>query len=630
MKAKALSLIVLAVLVGCFVFSCSSQNEYPDKYEIQRIGIPVKSVNWVRTHFGYAKNKEVALYITMGQQGDNFMLLVVNPKTGDCRQYNAPGQNSNYPTATLMSRSGILYIGAAYSGKLYAFDPQKEYLEDLGLINPENATFPCAMDEDPQGRVWIGSYGTADLTCFDPARKEFIRYGRMDDIDMYNYPLVNEEGFICNRIAQTKPKCIVLDPRTGQKMVVGPIADKSKDSFELRKDAKGQVYIISNLGKFRIQGFKAIPVKEIPPPAPLKTLGGIKQVSFVGDINEPYSKIEIKMEDNRVNTFKLNYCLAGTDVFYLHKGPDNLIYGSSVLPLHLFRYNPITKELVDLGRASSANGEAYSMANLDGKIYISSYPGAVISVYDPNLPYRFEMTENGNPRDLGRIDDISYRPRSTLSGPENKIWVASLPDYGLWGGPLSYYDPGTGKKKAYYRIAGEASCYTLAFISKLDLIAVGTSVQGGTGTRPKVSQASLFLWDYHSEQKIWEGSLERSVEAFNSLLMLPNGKLIGTIVGEPKPQLFIFSPETRVFEKILDLPPGRPLDLGITLGPDGKVYGFTDSCLYRLDPEKWNIFELIENEKAFDVAGPIVGQYIYFAKGPELKAVKLFEKNLKN
>ena len=63
---------------------------------------------------------------------------------------------------------------------------------------------------------------------------------------------------------------------------------------------------------------------------------------------------------------------SGSEIFYLHAGPDGCLYGSSVLPLHLFRHDPGSRSLLDLGKCSSAGGEAYSMGNLDGKLYISA------------------------------------------------------------------------------------------------------------------------------------------------------------------------------------------------------------------------------------------------------------------
>ena len=87
------------------------------------------------------------------------------------------------------------------------------------------------------------------------------------------------------------------------------------------------------------------------------------------------------------------------------------------------------------------------MANPGNDLYISSYPGASISVYDPFQSYHFGNQPEHNPRDIGRVDDISYRPRFTLAGPLGRVWLASLPDYGRWGRPLSYYDPATEEKR---------------------------------------------------------------------------------------------------------------------------------------------------------------------------------------
>jgi streptogramin lyase len=561
----------------------------------------------------------------MGQQADNLFVVEVDPQNGASRQFIAQGTESNYPTATLMSRTGILYVGAAYSGRLYRFDPQKDRLEDCGVVNPEKAVFPCAIDEDKEGRLWIGSYGTADLTSFDPRTGDFQRQGRMDEVDMYNYPMVNADGMICCRIAMTKPKCVVFDPKTGKKEVVGPVTIKGKDTFEMRKDGKGWVHIISSLENFRIEGFVAVSEKDAPEVQAAPPFHSIKAVKFVGPEAEPCRKIELQTEKGETRILDVNYQTAGTDIFYVHKGPDGLIYGSSVLPLHLFRYNPESVELVDLGKASSGGGEAYSMANLGGKLYISAYTGAALSVYDPAKPYKFGSALDNNPRDLGRMDEISYRPRTTLAGPLGRVWVASLPDYGLWGGPLSWYDPKTEEKKAYFKIVGEGSCYTLAYLDELDLIAVGTNIQGGTGTLSKVDQAVLFLWDYRAEKKVWEGTMDRKVDAFNALLALPNGKLLGIVTGGDKPEIFLFDPKSRAFEKRADLPQGAPLDLSLQLGPDGLVYGFTKSCLYRLDPETLAVTEIVREENGFDVMGPILGNDVYYARGAKLKAIRLFQ-----
>jgi hypothetical protein len=591
--------------------------------QIRDIGIPVRSVNWVRLHAGRNKDGAPCIYATMGQQADNLFVLQIDPETGETRQFVSKVPSSNYPTATFMSRTGHLYIGAAYAGHLLRFDPGEDALEALGPISPGAATFPCRIDEDDDGRIWIGSYGTADLTSYDPNTGQFTNHGRMDDVDMYNYPLVSDDGKIACLIRMTEPKVVVFDPETETKQIVGPVTVKGQDTIDLYRGSDGRLYIRSSKGNFVIQGMEAVPVDSLP--GSMSVSSGLPDgttFGFVDSAEQIYRKLRIKKPDGEARILDLDYEASGSDIFYVHAGPDGRIYGSSILPLHLFRYDPESQELLDMGRCSAATGEAYSMATLDGKIYICSYPGARISQYDPTQPYHFGDQPGDNPRDLGRIDDISYRPRSTLTGPLGRVWTASIPDYGLWGGPLSYYDPQIEEKKAYYRICGDGSCYTLAHLEDQGLIAVGTTISGGSGTLPKVDQAVLFLWDYRAERKVWEGTPDRPVSTFNALLTGPDGRLYGTIRGgDLADEIFVFDPESREFAHRLRPPSGRPLDLGLQNGPDGMIYGFTNSCIYRLDPSSLAVEEVVRG--SFGIAGPILGQEIYFATGHRLRAARI-------
>jgi streptogramin lyase len=623
MKSRLYPAIMIAIMLAAW--ACGPKGPTPVKSAtVETIGIPVKAVTHVALRVGLNRDRKPQIYSAMAQNAANFILLVIDPETGAFRQIVPEGKDNNYPNKPLMSRTGRLYIGAAYSGHLFYFDPEKDAVIDAGLIH-EGSTFPCGLDEDASGRIWIGSYGDADLTSYDPRTGVFKGYGRMDDVDMYNSPMVNADGLISNVIATTRPHIVVLDPKTGEKKTVGPVAVKGKDEFEVRKGPDKRVYIESSLGNFRIVGFKAVPVGKVPERQPAAPQYGIASVSFVDGPDLLFRKLEVKKADGTSRVFDLNWEGAGTEIFVLHQGPDGLLYGSSILPEHLFLYDHASGEMRDFGRCTLSTGEAYSMANLGGKLYIMSYTGAHISVYDPAKPYSFHETGESNPRDLGRIDDVSYRPRSSLAGPLGRLWVASVPDYGMWGGPLSTYDPATDTKKAYYRIAGDASCYTLADLPKLGLIAVGTTIQGGSGTQPKVDQATLFLWDYQAEKKAWEGPFEHPVEALNALATGPDGRLWGTVVSGDKGELFVFDPAAKKFTGRLELPSGKPLDLGLQFGPDGRLYGFTKTCIYKVNPKTMKLETVVTPEKGISVAGPIIGKDIYFADHHLLEMCRLVE-----
>ena len=608
------------------------------RLQVREIGIPVRGVNWVQLFAGRTASGESCLYATMGQESAPLFVLQIDPRNGTLRQFDASPATANFCPAVCMAPDGRLYLGAAYAGRLLCFDPEQDALVDLGLIHPEAATFPCRIDVAPDGGVWIGSYPTADLTRYDPATREFARFGRMDDVDMYNYPLVNTDGSVANLIRMTRSFVVVLDPESGVRRPVGPVAVQGDDTLDLWRGVDGQLYIESSLGNFMLHGFEVMPVEELPSRQGAAALPDGTTFDFADAAEQSFRQLRLQTPGGSTQLFELDYLASGSRIFTIHTGPDDRVYGSSLMPLHLFRWDPATDDLTDLGRCSSATGEAYSMANLDGRMYISSYPGAVLSVYDPTRPFHFGVEESDNPRDLGRIDELSYRPRSTLTGPLGRVWTASIPDYGRWSGPLSWYDPRSGERHAYHGVAGDGSCYTLAWLRQQKLIAVGLSIEAGSGAQPKLESAGLFLWDYEAQTKVWEGALPGAADVIsvNSLVVGADGALYGTARrARDLSELFRFEPNARVFTDCLPLPESA-LDHGLQPTPDGNtLYGFTLGCIYRVRPERhggeFGFAEILRDDEAgFRTAGPVCrtpgGEVeILFARTHKLMAARLHD-----
>lgn len=594
---------------------------------IREIGIPVRSVNRAMLYPGRDAGGDTRIIATMSQQAAGFFLLVIDPRTGAFRQIDCPNETANYTTAAYMSRDGNLYIGAAHTGELYRWDPDRDELIGYGTIGPQGTIFPCRIDEDSAGRIWISSYATADLTCFDPATESFTRYGRMDDTDMYAYCFVNRDDTIAVYIKQTKPHVVVFDPKTGEKRTTGPVVHRDSGSLELYRGVDGLLYIDSTEGQFRVDGFDATPVTELPPPEPpRRSFADGTSFQYLDAKEHEHRTLEVRPPGAEPRVFRLDYEAAGTDIFCLHAGPDGKVYGSSVLPERFFRYDPGKDEMIDFGICSQASGEAYSMANLDGLIYIASYPGARVSVYDPAAPYDFGGEADSNPRDLGRIDNVSYRPRSTIAGPGGKVWFASLPDYGLWGGPLGCYDPAAAKFRSFKGICGEASCYTLASLGDDEPILVGTTIQGGSGTKPRAERATLFLFDHQAERTVWEGEPPgRRATAFTSLLPVSDRTVVGVFRTGDGEYLFLFDVPTRRFAAVVAAPPGGVRDNGLARSGD-RLFALTRSGIYEID-----LTDLVATERAaldgtasdHVVCGPIIAGQLYFGIGHRLFARRI-------
>ena len=606
--------------------------------QAHEIGIPVRSATHVMTFAGTRADGSPCLYATMGQVGAPFFVIEIDLDSGKCRKFLADVPRADEAVHAIWSeRWRALFAGSCYAGHLHRFDPKIGRLESLGLIRedqPKSATFPCRIDEHPDGTLWIGSYPGCDLTRYDPRAGTFTHYGQMDPVDMYLYPLCGADGTVAALVKMTRPHVVAVDPKTGEHRIVGPVADTDcrEGSVDFFKGADGLLYIKSHAGDFRIKGLAAVPVIAAPDPMPPRSLPDGSTFQFLDGAVFEYRQLEVRAPDGRSRVLHLDWQGDGTNLFFCHRGPDGKLYGSSMLPEHLFSYDPGTKALVDHGACSTSGGEAYSMANLDGKLYVASYPAAKLSVYDPSRPYRFGIDSEANPREVGRPDDVAFRPLAMLAGPAGKVWIASIPDYGMWGGTLAWYDPKTGAFGSHRHVVRDCRALSLTHLSKENLLLVGFAVEGGTGTQPRAERAGLALWDPARDCEVWTGDLGLSIHTVFDLLAIGEGRVYAVILlngAEERPTLFLLDmAKKEILSRcmLVDPPHGWSLEGGQTLFVHrGFVYGATYRGLYRAplgttDVEPY--WRAAENDGPRG-GGAAIGDTWYFPTYHRLRALEL-------
>jgi hypothetical protein len=286
-----------------------------------------------------------------------------------------------------------------------------------------------------------------------------------------------------------------------------------------------------------------------------------------------------------------------------------------MVPLRLFVYDPQAQSLKNLGKASIATGEIYSMDSLDDKLYLCSYPEARLSVYDPQKPLRFGDKEDSNPRDLGPIGNEQYRPRTMIAGPHGRVYIGSYPDYGLLGGAISVYDPKKNEKRVYRHIVQNQSIASLAYIEKFDLIAGGSSIRGGTGTHAIEKEAKLILWDPKEERKIFEIVPVPEAKAILSLAVTVDGMLYGITDNE---KVFVFDSERREVKKIFDLGFKEPRGISLQLGPDLRLYGLAKEAIFFIDPRNDQISLVLSPPVPIHSGMAMLGRKIYFGSNANL------------
>lgn len=606
--------------------------------QVREIGVPVKSVSWVKLFPVERADGSPALYATMAQVGAPFFVIAIDLQTGHCTKYLADLPNATTAVSAHWSpRRQCLFAGSADAGHLHRFDQARGVVEDLGPINPAGeslACFPCSMDEHPDGTLYIGSYNGCDLTRFNPDSGEFTNLGRMDEQDMYLYVRCGADGTVAALVKMMYPHVVAFDPATGEHRTVGPVADTQAGagSVTLITGSDGLLYIKSHAGDFRVQGLAAIPVDAAPPPPPEPALPDGTTCRWLDGHIFEHRQLELRAPTGETRVLHLDWEGDGTNLFFCHLGSDGKVYGSSMLPEHLFCYDPRTGELVDRGACSTSGGEAYSMGNQDGKLYIASYPKAMLSIYDPAKPYRFGVDPEANPREVGRPDTVAYRPRSMAAGPAGKVWIASQPDYGMWGGTLAWFDPHTEEFGSHRHIIPDCSCQSMTYLAEEGLLLVGLAVEGGTGTQSKAEKAGLALWDPAEDREVWQGDFGLSINSVEDVCAVGGGLVYALIIlngaGE-RPGLYLLDMRSKTIiarRELTDPPHGWTLwGTQCLFTHRGYLYGATWRGIFRVRLGTVEVEAVLPTDPADcpHGGGALVGDTWYYPSKHRLLAVEL-------
>ncbi len=554
------------------------------------------------------------IYLSFGQYGAPLFLLAVNPDTGESRQFNGPLSTEMGSWGYTVDHENRIYCGSYYNGHLLRFDPKKETWEDLGQPGGEKESFICRITTAPDGKIWGGTFPSATLFSYDPKTGVSQNFGRMDPEQFYCYPTAGEDGLIYCALQFAKADIVVFDPEKKTKTSLIPVEARKPGRVDLRKGIDGKIYVKLSTADFwfRVEeGRKLVVVSDPSGSFPKNTLPDGRHFSVVDNkilrIENPLTK--------EAKEISLNYDAAGSFIFTLGTGPDNRIYGSSMLPLRLFVHEPEKGSLANLGKASLATGEIYSMAPLGDKLYLCSYPEGRLSVYDPKKALRFGEDENANPRDLVSLGEGLYRPRAMVAGPHGRVYVGGYPDYGLHGGAIGVYDPEKGEKRIYRHVIPNQSIASLAYSRKWDLLAAGSSIRGGNGTRPVEKEAKLILWDPKEEKKIFEVVPVSEAKTILSLAATEDGMIYG-ITDNGKG--FVLDVEKRVLKKIFELGFKDPLEVSLQGGPEGRLYGLAQEAIFSVVPPSDEVSLIARPPVSIESGMAILGRKIYFGSGAHL------------
>ncbi|QGQ94031.1 hypothetical protein EHS13_03445 [Paenibacillus psychroresistens] len=236
-------------------------------------------------------------------------------------------------------------------------------------------------------------------------------------------------------------------------------------------------------------------------------------------------------QDNSLETIQVPVAGDGVNIQSLAAGPDGKQYlGGFIDGLSVFDESTQSYQV----QASIPNSvhQVEEIGFLNGKTYFGAYTGARIYRYDAGLPYSYGETAANNPGLVNTIPQLQDRPYAFASG-DNKLFVGTVPAYGVLGGSLTIFDETTGLWSTKRNVVQDQSIIALAY--KNGIVYGGTSIDGGLGSASTATSAKLFKWNTATNTKVDE--FEPAIPGLTSPILLgglsfgPDGLLWGGAWG---------------------------------------------------------------------------------------------------
>jgi len=507
-------------------------------------------------------------------------LVAYDPDTGHAQVWHNPEGGA---WAMENGPDSCLYLGTYFNGHILKLDPQTGELKDLGQAIP-GETYIWQLSLGPDKKLYGCTYPGAKLLQFDPATGAMTDLGRMDPTQNYNRTLyAAPDGWVYCAIGSEKADLVAYNPQTKERRSLIPEAEREPGFGQIVRGADGIAYGTCNGKSYRLHEGAATPIDALPAAMPRTRLKNGKEA----------------VEPNTYPGREL-------PIFRIAAGPDGKLYGSAILPEYLLRFDPADKKPVTMGLIPGA--EAYSMLAAHDRLYIASYTGATLQIYDPAKPFDPGAERSKNPAYYGSTAPEQDRPYDITLGADGKVYLACVPSYGHHGGAISWYDPKTDTLGYAFAPVAEQAVASICALPD-GLLVGGTSIEGGPGTQPRAKEAVLFLWDTARREKVFECVPVPGASIIVNLARGGDGLVYGTAGGK----VFVFDPKARKALAQTALKQGGVARAGLLTLDDGRVVALAGSSalFLRYAGGRWQARTFAQADAALSVGKAVIGEWLY-------------------
>jgi len=553
-------------------------------------------------------------------------LLVTDVDSGETRQVPFPECTraetwaAAAPFASLLSANGRYYTFAGRT--LLEFDPDRREFTFAGVPAPtESFCVEAAMADGPDGRIYAAMHPHARLVSFDPRTQAMSDHGQLDPAEQYPGSLaVDAAGWIYAGIGTARWNFVAFDPRTGTIRPLVPEAARGPGSGRVFAGVDGAVYGEASGRHFRLHPDRVEPIEaaKVPAAVPARAARFQNKVAVLPDgrrltCHLPERRLEVEGPGGAVREVALDFRSGGAFITALGVGPDGRVYASTSHPMHLVRYDPVAREIADLGAIKAIGGGNMCAFAAQGSVLVGpAYPYGDVFLFDPARPFAPEAGAAPNPRVLVRFEKHLTRPRTCVAHPDGRhVIVGGFMDYGFVGGGLGVINLQTGVTELLTHdcVVPAHSTHALRVLPDGNLVG-GTSVLAPGGGHPAEAEGVIYLFDWAARRVVFRAvPVPGAAEVF-SLEVGANGLVYGLATGS---QFFVFDPGRRIVIHREDL--SRLGDLvrhALGRGPDGHVYGVLGRAVFRVEPGDHRVTVLATPAGPITAGLAITGDRLYF------------------
>jgi hypothetical protein len=602
--------VVAVLLLATFGFRGSVH-----ALEAQAVAEPVKRAKLLSTLVAPGSDGRDAIYGNFIGGDKGFFLVALDPESGKSTQFDYAG-TEKIAQGIVLGPDGNLYLGTYPSGLFVRFSPKTGRFETLGRpVASETYVYSPVVGKD--GQIYAGTYPGAHLVAVDPRTGRLTDFGSLDRENSYaRYLAVGPDGAIYIGVGFTRADLLRFDPETRRAVSVLPEALRTRGLLpQVLKGEDGEVYVTVGDKRFKVSGDSLTSVERIPV-APLKTREGqsfrVSQATGEVAVSGPAAR--------STQPIRFTYTGAATRIWQLASTPEGAIYGGTVFPAALFRFDPKNGHSTDLGVLTPPEGlieQVEVILPVGSSLLLAAYPRGWLARYNREGRVREPSLEV-----LTKLGPGVYRPKAGVV-IDGTAYIVGWPEYGKISGGIAEVDLGSWQvRRNYEEVVPNSGLNALCWDSRSRLLVGGTSIQG-EGVKPVRSEAVVFGWDPREGKKIFEVV---PVPGGGAILTLACGD--GIVVGleQTKRTLFVLDPtRQRVVNR-------QPLDFGSHYSP-GKLGGVAlvghqaliavGSVLYAFDLTSFALTKLLEHSETINVGPVVSGRTAYFASGATLYRVDL-------